>query len=675
VQAVGPAAVARFVLHRVSALGPVARELASAVAVLGDDRDLQLVAYVAGLSVEAARAAADDLARADIFARTSYLGFVHPIVRAALYEDLAPGQRQARHAAAADALTRLGAPPERVTAHLLLTGPTGDERRVQTLRSAAAAAARQGAPLAAATRLKRALDESPPESERAEILAELGFYEVAAMRFDAADEHLRAAIGSSTDLARRAEAASILARCAIVSGGRSADVVFDTVSSLARELAPLDSERSLELGSDLLMLAASAPPLRPRLSPHLRRFEAQARGHPGYEAVARIYRALGELLAGGSARAAADEVEAALTAGLPPSDATKAGFVALNTLRVSERYELALRLLDLGLHGARREGHAARQGLIHGQRAAIALAQGSLDDAQVEAETGLRLIDHQHFAFLQLLMVAMVVHIERGELDAASARAQEAEATGVDNDRLYLDQFLTARARLRIAQGDARAGLSDLLWCGDRLDALGVHWSSESQARAVLALVSLDERARAQALARDQLVIARRVGAPGALGLMLRAAARAADGDQALALLEEAAAVLERSSARLELAYALADLGATLNRLGRRREGRDAERRAIEFADQCGAVVLAETARAELQAGPGRRARVELTGPNSLTAAERRVCRQAADGHTNREIAQALFVTEKTVERHLSSAYQKLGIRSRFQLAAAIATG
>ena len=48
------------------------------------------------------------------------------------------------------------------------------------------------------------------------------------------------------------------------------------------------------------------------------------------------------------------------------------------------------------------------------------------------------------------------------------------------------------------------------------------------------------------------------------------------------------------------------------------------------------------------------------------------MCRQAAEGQTNREIAQALFVTEKTVERHLSSAYQKLGIRSRFQLAAAI---
>jgi DNA-binding NarL/FixJ family response regulator len=84
-------------------------------------------------------------------------------------------------------------------------------------------------------------------------------------------------------------------------------------------------------------------------------------------------------------------------------------------------------------------------------------------------------------------------------------------------------------------------------------------------------------------------------------------------------------------------------------------------------------LVLADRARVELQAGPGRRARAELTGRHALTASEWRVSRQAADGRTNREIAQALFVTEKTVERHLSNAYQKLGIRSRFQLQAAIA--
>ena len=92
----------------------------------------------------------------------------------------------------------------------------------------------------------------------------------------------------------------------------------------------------------------------------------------------------------------------------------------------------------------------------------------------------------------------------------------------------------------------------------------------------------------------------------------------------------------------------------------------------MELASQCGATALAQRARDELQAGPGRRARTELTGPNALTAAEWRVCRQAAEGRTNREVAQSMFVTEKTIERHLSSAYQKLGIRSRYQLAAAM---
>jgi AAA ATPase domain len=130
VHAVGPAAVSRFVLHRLATLGPAASELARAVAVLGDDRELQLAARVSGLSEESARAAADDLVRADIFARAARLGFVHPIVRAALYEDLAPGERQARHAAAAEALGREGARGIASRA-----GARGDPRRARPLRS------------------------------------------------------------------------------------------------------------------------------------------------------------------------------------------------------------------------------------------------------------------------------------------------------------------------------------------------------------------------------------------------------------------------------------------------------------------------------------------------------------------------------------------------------------
>ena len=672
VQAVGPAAVRRFVLHRLAALGPSAAELARAVAVLGDDSELQLAALVSGLTVSEARDAADDLARADIFVRGEQLGFIHPIVRAALYEELAPGERQSRHAAVADALARAGASPERISAHLMLTAPSGESGRVRTLRLAAGVAARRGAPAAAAARLRRAIAESPEEQERAEILAELGSYEVAAMQFDEAEEHLHACLASQGSLETRADAASMLGRCAIVSGGHSAESALDALASLAEEIALRDEVRSLELGAELMMLATAVLRLRDRLPELLPRFREQARGHAAYEAVARIHTASAELFEGGSAAAAMEKVEGALAAGLPPGSETTAAFLALLLLRWGERFELALRMLDAALERARREGHATRQGIIHGQRAAIALAQGALHEAEVEARTGLLLVEKPHFVFLQLVAVMVAVLTERGALAEAQEFVRKGDALGIAEGGSHVAEFLAARARLRIAQGKVREGAVDLASCSELLDSMGVVWPNEPKALLAPVLATLGERRRAEQLAREEVDLARRVGAPGALGMALRNAAFAIGGDERLALLEEAVAVLEDSDSRLELAYALTDHGAELNRRGRRREARDVERGAIKLAEDCGAVVLAQRATSELQAGPGRRARLELTGRNALTAAEWRVCRQAADGRTNREIAEALFVTEKTVERHLSSAYQKLEIRSRFQLAAAI---
>jgi DNA-binding CsgD family transcriptional regulator len=672
VQDVGPAVVSRFVLHRLDALGPAATELARAVAVLGDDCQPLLAGRMSGLSQDDARQAADDLVRADIFVPAERLGFVHPIVRAALYEDLAPGERQAWHTAAAEALARDGASAERVTAHLLMTPPTGDQGRVGTLRSAATAAAHHGAPRAAVGYLRRALAESPAEQDRGEILAELGWYEVATTQFVAAQEHLRAALASGATLATRADAASWLGRCAIVSGGLSAAAAADALSSLAGELWPADTERSLELSAELLIVSGSVPQLRPGLAARRRRFADLAQGRTGFEAVARIVGVQEQLLRGEPAAAAMDELQAALMAGLPPSLQNPAGLAALVMLIIGERHELAAQVIDAALEVARQEGHTTRQGILHAMHAVSALAQGALHDAQVEAETGLLLVEQPHFVAQLLIAVAMTVHIERGALDTAADLARTGEAMGIAEDRTYMGEFLTARGRLRIAQGQLEEGVADLLWSGQRLVARGVLWPSPWRVYAAPALASLGDKQRATEFARKQLAAARRVGVPGALGLSLRTAALAIGGDEGLALLREAVSVLERSAARLELAHAYADLGAELSRAGKRTEGRDALRRAINLAGQCGANALAESAMAGLHAGPGRPARLELTGPGALTAAERRVCHQVAEGQTNREVAQALFVTEKTVERHLSSVYQKLGIRSRFQLASAI---
>jgi DNA-binding CsgD family transcriptional regulator len=521
-------------------------------------------------------------------------------------------------------------------------------------------------------RLRRALAEEPPAAERAAILADIGRYEVAATEFAAAAESLRAALASDAEPEIRADAASTLARCAIVSSGAGAEEAADALASLAEELHATDPDRSLALGSELLMLSTTLPKLRAGLPGMLAQFRRQARGHAEYEAVADIHEASERLFAGAPVDEVVAQALAALTATLPPNAANLAALLGLITLRLSERYDIALPMLDLALARAREEGHSTRQGIIHSERARIALARGALHDALIEAETGLVLVEYPHFVVPQLLAVAITVGIERGELDAAAAHAAAGEAGGLTNDEGYGAEFLIARGRLRIAQGDVDGGIGDLLRCGERLQGFGLRWPNHWQTLAAPALAARGDAEAAARMGLEQLATARRVGAPGALGAALRAAALATGDERRLELLQEAVAVLEPSSARLELAYSLADLGAELCRCRRRREGRDAQRRAIELADQCGAIVLAERARADLQSGPGRRARVQLTGPSALTAAEWRTCRQALEGHTNREIAQAMFVTEKTVERHLSSAYHKLGIRSRFQLPAAL---
>ena len=121
-----------------------------------------------------------------------------------------------------------------------------------------------------------------------------------------------------------------------------------------------------------------------------------------------------------------------------------------------------------------------------------------------------------------------------------------------------------------------------------------------------------------------------------------------------------------------ELARSLVDLGSVQRRHGQRSESRDPLRRALELAHLSGARGLAERAREELAAAGSRPRSVFRTGVDSLTASELRTARLAAQGLGNVEIAQLLFVTRKTVEKHLGNAYTKLEIASREELPAAL---
>ncbi len=142
--------------------------------------------------------------------------------------------------------------------------------------------------------------------------------------------------------------------------------------------------------------------------------------------------------------------------------------------------------------------------------------------------------------------------------------------------------------------------------------------------------------------------------------------------DVAAELLRQGAHETGASELQLEHAWAQFDLGAALRRSRARAEAREPLRAALDLADRIGAARLATLAREELLATGARVARDSRSGPEALTPSERRVAELAMSGMSNKEIAEALWVSRKTVEVHLGHAYAKLGIRSRAQLAGAL---
>ena len=181
------------------------------------------------------------------------------------------------------------------------------------------------------------------------------------------------------------------------------------------------------------------------------------------------------------------------------------------------------------------------------------------------------------------------------------------------------------------------------------------------------ALSGLQRQDEAIEMLEQELLGARRWGAPGPVARVLRLLGTIGH-EGPLDTLREAVELAAESSARLEHAKALVALGSALRRGRKPSAAREPLRRGLELASQCGAPPVVDQARAELYAAGGRPKRDALSGPDSLTPSERRIAELAAEGHGNREIAQALYVTPKTVEFHLTSVYRKLGINTRFGL-------
>ena len=665
----------RAVSLRLSRLPPEATTLAQAVAILGDDADPRHAAGLADLDEQAASEAAAALARVDVLRPQPPLGFVHPLIRAAVYEALTPLERDTGHARAARLLADAGAEPERVAAHLLRTPAAANAEVVGALRDAAQRAGSRGASESAVAYLRRALAEPPPAAERADLLLELGSAETL-VDGDAAVEHLREAHALIDDPIRRAETANLLGRQLFLLRGKEADAVF---TQALVELAGADAELERLLEAGLNISTIFVPSLHRAALERLARVRNRPADATFGEKLLLAQVAYRDARAGTPAAVAVPLARRALAEGtLVREDVDSAAFVLTATVLAMADLDEALAVYEDALAQAHRRGSTFAFAITKVFRAQTFVFRGDLAEAEAEGREALaageawgttaRFLGHSAAFLAEALM-------EQGKLDdaaAALARAGIGESLPDDARLLF---FPDVRARLRMLKGDLAGGLEEMLDTGHRFEAVGsrnpafMAWRSP----AALALLQLREQDEARRLAGEELELARTWGAPRALGAALRAAGLVEGGEHGLGLLEEAVQVLTDSPAKLEHAKARTELGAALRRANRRSEAREQLRHALELATICSATSLAARAESELLATGARPRRIALSGVDSLTPSERRVAEMAAEGPTNREIAQALFVTQRTVEVHLTSIYRKLAISSRSQLAAALA--
>jgi len=268
---------------------------------------------------------------------------------------------------------------------------------------------------------------------------------------------------------------------------------------------------------------------------------------------------------------------------------------------------------------------------VHLPSAAIAVHRGQLDFAREHSERALVLGEEQ---------IGLHTPVHLGIMGLVAFWSGDAAAAAVWFDR-------AERQTTRLGWGES----SNRWWTADHVELL-LELGRVDDALRVLDLWEAD----AARLSRDRML---------AHVTRCRGLVAAAQGavDQAVSLLEGAVAQHEDVGDTFGRARALLALGIVRRRMRQKRAARDAIREALDGFEELGAATWVAKARRELGRIGGR------TREEGLTAAERRVAALVAEGRTNREVAAALFLGERTVETHLSHVYAKLGVRSRVELA------
>jgi DNA-binding CsgD family transcriptional regulator len=263
-----------------------------------------------------------------------------------------------------------------------------------------------------------------------------------------------------------------------------------------------------------------------------------------------------------------------------------------------------------------------------------------------------------------------LVDAYRGRIGEARAAAEQAVAlSAADHDAASRAIALGVLGFLELSVGDPHAAdrhLQPVLaWLGEGDMALAPFPASPC---ALEALIAVGELERARGLLEQFEREARELESPWGLAVAarLRGLLDAAAGDlpSALVSLERALAEQESRGWPFERGRTLLAFGVTQRRAKQKRAARKSLRAALAVFEELGAPLWEEKARADLRRLGGR-----PRGLGELTPTEERVAALVGEGRTNREVAAALYITERTVEGHLTRIYAKLGVRSRAQLA------
>jgi len=665
VRTLGSDRIGRAVLLRLHRLSPASGELARAIAILGTSPSLSVAARLAGLEDAAATQAVAALIAVDILAAGPELRFHHPVVQASIYDDLPAPVRGLRHRQAARLLADTGAAISEVASQLLEAEPLNDSWTVGVLRAAAADAITRGAPHSAITFLERALAE-PSRSEQAEVLYELGRAAHAALQIPHAINALTRALESPT-ATDRARVALELARV-LLHAGRAQEAV-DMLKAQLENSGDVEPELRLSLQVEYVLFVgphAEALPMTVRL-----------RAVDGRSTTELAALSVASSMAD-TAREAAALAQRALAGGIlvRAYDTQPAWFLAPWMLIRADRLDEVAPAVQEALDHSRATGSQLGFARSSWLAAEADYRRGVLLDAEAHARSAYEIASQGGSLWVRLMSGALLAQVlaDRGELTESQELVDMLDVSMIAPGERLIRTVRYARAYVALlAERPQRAILEfEQLKRSETVVPAGGSRFAIGMMPHATALIKLRRIAEARAIAEEELEWAESWGTPRFIGMALRGLAHSRASAERITGLEASVAMLQRTPACLELARALGDLGSALRRANQRVAAREPLRQALDLARRCRADALADQLRGELRAAGAKPRRDLLTGKDSLTASEARIAQMAATGMTNPQIAQTIFLTPGTVEKHLTSVYSKLDISSRHQLAAAL---